>query len=69
MWKKLLEAGLVVLSLAGVGLLAPGLSSKVEACISCVNGQCEPGGDGYVCRETHWANGSSVCDYIDGCVY
>lgn len=67
MRKKILAAITLAAALAGGGLLFLGFGPSAEACVSCVNGNCENGGDGIMCRETHWANGSSVCQYIDGC--
>lgn len=68
MWKKILVTALVTLALTALGILVPGVDSEAEAvCVHCFNGQCEGGGDGVWCRETHWPNGSSVCEYVDGC--
>lgn len=67
MRKRFWVTCLVTSALAAVGFLVPGVGSEAEACVACVNGQCETGGDGLACREMHWANGSSVCEYMDGC--
>ncbi|HLE85639.1 MAG TPA: hypothetical protein VJG13_14955 [Thermoanaerobaculia bacterium] len=69
MSKKVLVACLVVLSLAAMSALAPGAGSEAEACVRCNDGRCERGGDGIWCKEMHWSNGSSVCEYMDGCAY
>lgn len=66
--RKALLIGVVVVCLATIAMLAPGIEGQAEAgCWTCVNGNCESGGDGIFCREAHWSNGSSVCTYVDGC--
>ncbi len=67
MSKKVFLTSLLVLALAVAGVLAVGSSSQVEACITCVNGNCETGGTGSECSEMHWSNGSSVCQWVSGC--
>lgn len=68
MRKRVLVTLMLIVSLAVVGLLAVGVSSDAEACATCVNGNCESGGSGLFCKEFHWANGSSVCEWQDGCL-
>lgn len=69
MSKKVMLVCVVVLLAAAMTVLAPGTGSEAEACVECRDGQCTSGGDGIWCKEMHWSNGSSVCEYMDGCYY